>query len=43
MRPFGPGYGVMLTGLERPVAWSRSGPLELALYIPYALTIEPAH
>jgi hypothetical protein len=38
---FGAGYGVELTGLERPVAWTRSGPLDLALFIPYALTIEP--
>jgi hypothetical protein len=42
MKPFGSGYGVTLTGLERPVCWNRSGPLELALYIPYAMTIGPA-
>lgn len=37
----GPGYGVVLTGLERPLQWSRSGPLELALFIPYTLTVQP--
>lgn len=37
----GPGYGVTLTGLERPIGWVRSGPLELALYIPYTLTVAP--
>jgi hypothetical protein len=37
----GPGYGVTLNGLERPIGWSRSGPLELALYIPYSLNIAP--
>lgn len=41
MKALGPGYGVELQGLERPVAWSRSGPLDLALYIPYSLRIEP--
>lgn len=38
----GADYRVQLTGLERPIAWSRSGPLELALYIPYAMTVTPA-
>lgn len=37
----GPAYGVTLTGLERPIGWVRSGPLELALYIPYTLTVQP--
>jgi hypothetical protein len=41
LKAFGPGYGVELVGLERPVAWNRSGALDLALYIPYALRIEP--
>lgn len=40
-KAFGPNYAVSLTGLERPIRWTRSGPLELALYIPYALTVEP--
>ncbi len=38
----GADYRVEITGLERPIAWSRSGPLELALYIPYAMTVTPA-
>lgn len=42
MKPFGPGYAVTLVGLDRPVSWSRSGSLELALFIPYAMTIGPA-
>jgi hypothetical protein len=37
----GPAYGVTLTGLERPIGWVRSGPLELALYIPYTLMVQP--
>jgi len=41
MAPFGPGYAVTLQGLEQPVYWNRSGPLELALYIPYRMTIGP--
>ena len=41
MKPFGAGYGVTLVGLEAPVYWNRSGALELALYIPYHMTIAP--
>lgn len=41
MKAFGGGYGVQIVGLESPVDWYRSGPLDLALYIPYALKIEP--
>jgi hypothetical protein len=37
----GPGYGVTLTGLERAIGWERSGPLELALFIPYSLSVGP--
>ncbi len=37
----GPGYGVSMEGLEHPVAWGQQGPLDLALYIPYALKITP--
>ncbi len=40
-KAFGPGYAVELDGLEHPVAWNRSGPLDLALFIPYSLKIEP--
>jgi hypothetical protein len=32
---------VKLEGLQRPVAWYQKGPLDLALYIPYALTVQP--
>jgi len=38
---FGSDYGVHIEGLEHPVAWYRSGLLDLALYIPFALKIEP--
>jgi hypothetical protein len=38
---FGDGYGVSVGGLNLPVTWYRSGPLELALYIPYRLEIQP--
>jgi hypothetical protein len=41
LKAFGGGYGVQVEGLEHAVQWSRSGPLDLALYIPYALKIEP--
>lgn len=39
---FGEGYGVEVQGLQLPVSWYQSGPLELALYIPYRLTVRPA-
>jgi hypothetical protein len=38
---FGPGYGVSVEGLQRPVSWYQSGPLDLALYIPYKLEVHP--
>ncbi len=38
---FGDGYGVEAQGLQLPVSWYQSGPLELALYIPYKLTVRP--
>ncbi len=38
---FGDGYGVEVLGLQLPVSWYQSGPLELALYVPYKLTIRP--
>jgi hypothetical protein len=41
-KAFGASYAVEVEGLEHPVAWNRSGPLDLALFIPYALKIEPA-
>ena len=41
VKAVGPGYGFELNDLDRPVAWSRAGPLDLALYIPYSMKIEP--
>lgn len=37
---FGAGYSVSIDGLTLPVTWYQSGPLELALYIPYRQTIK---
>jgi hypothetical protein len=37
----GAGYGATITGLESRVAWKRSADLELTLYMPYAMVIEP--
>jgi len=39
---FGPGYGVRVDGLQQKVDWRQSGPLDLALFIPYQLVVEPA-
>jgi hypothetical protein len=38
---FGDAYGVEVLGLQLPVSWYQSGPLELALYVPYKLTVRP--
>lgn len=38
---FGPEYVVHIEGLQHPLAWYQKGPLDLALYIPYSLTIAP--
>ncbi|PXA86830.1 hypothetical protein DMC25_13260 [Caulobacter sp. D4A] len=38
---FGPQYAVSVEGLQLPVSWYQSGPLELALYIPYRMTVLP--
>lgn len=38
---FGPEYGVHIDGLERPLQWYRAGQLDLALYIPYSMTVQP--
>ena len=40
--PFGADYAVRIEGLQHPVAWYQKGPLDLALYIPYTLTVAPA-
>jgi hypothetical protein len=36
---FGPGYGVQVTGLDRPVEWSRAGSTEVFLYLLSSYTI----
>jgi hypothetical protein len=38
---FGPDYAVVAEGLQLPLSWYQSGPLELALYLPYKLTVTP--
>jgi hypothetical protein len=38
---FGPGYGVEVGNLQLPLSWYQSGPLDLALYIPYRLRVRP--
>ena len=37
----GEGYGVSVTGIERQVAWRRTGELELTLFLPYTLMVVP--
>ena len=37
----GEDYRVVLEGINRPVQWSRSGPLHLSLYVPYSYTVIP--
>ena len=37
----GPDTAIRIEGLQRPIAWYQKGPLDLALYIPYTLTIQP--
>lgn len=39
---FGDGYAVKVEGLARRLTWTQSGPLDLALFIPYQLTVTPA-
>ena len=41
MAEFGPGYGVEVTGLDRPVEWARASLTEVFLYLPAAYTIRP--
>ncbi|MDB5431879.1 MAG: hypothetical protein JWP35_2995 [Caulobacter sp.] len=36
---FGPEYGVSVDGLQQPLSWYQSAPLELALYIPYRMNV----
>lgn len=37
---FGPGYGPEIWRLQNPVEWSRTGPIDLALYIDYQLNVQ---
>jgi hypothetical protein len=41
LKSVGPGYGVELAGLEGAVQWVRSGPLDLALFVPYQMKVVP--
>lgn len=38
---FGAGYGVEVTGLDRPVQWKRAGLTEVQLFLPSAATVQP--
>lgn len=38
---FGADYAVTAEGLQLPLSWYQAGPLELALYVPYKLTVTP--
>jgi hypothetical protein len=38
---FGAGYGVEVTGLDKPVQWKRAGLTELQLYLPSNSTMRP--
>jgi hypothetical protein len=38
---FGPNYDVRIAGLQHTIQWYQVGPLDLALYIPYELTVAP--
>ncbi|MDP3803608.1 hypothetical protein [Brevundimonas sp.] len=38
---FGDGYAVQVEGMSNRVTWRQSGPLELALFIPYDMTVTP--
>lgn len=38
---FGPGYGVEVTGLDKPVLWKRAGLTEVQLYLPVSATVRP--
>ena len=37
----GEGYAVEIEGLNMPVQWTRAGPSDVLLYIPYKLTVVP--
>ena len=39
--PFGANYGVEVTGLERPVQWTKASLTEVLLYLPATYTVRP--
>jgi hypothetical protein len=39
---FGEGYAVQVEGMSNRVTWRQAGPLDLALFIPYDMTVTPA-
>jgi hypothetical protein len=38
---FGPGYAVEVEGMANTLTWVQTAPLELAMYVPYEMTITP--
>jgi len=38
---FGDGYAVHVEGMANPLTWIQSGPLELAMFVPYTMTVTP--
>ena len=38
---FGEGYAVEISGMANTLTWVQSGPLDLAMFVPYAMTITP--
>lgn len=41
MAKFGPNYAVTVTGLDRPVEWTRAGLTEVSLYLPSSYSVVP--
>lgn len=39
--PFGAGYGVDVTGLDRPVQWTRASLTDVLLFLPASYTVRP--
>lgn len=38
---FGEGYAAEVTGMANTLTWVQSGPLDLAMFVPYSMTITP--
>lgn len=38
---FGEGYAVQVDGMANTLTWVQSGPLELAMYVPYSMAVTP--